>query len=120
MPDSTIGLISDTHGLLRDEAIDALQGASLIIHAGDVGDDDILDRLRVIAPVVAVRGNMDRDSWCMELPVTTTAPPPRLRRPLTRAITSRQGPPRKARPPNRSPRTLSRPPVSPSRSARIE
>ncbi len=55
----TIGVISDTHGLLRDEAIEALQGVDLILHAGDVGGADILERLREIAPVTAVRGNTD-------------------------------------------------------------
>jgi putative phosphoesterase len=55
-----IGVISDTHGLLRPEALQALVGSSLIIHAGDVGDLGILDALRKIAPVVAVRGNIDK------------------------------------------------------------
>lgn len=55
----TIGVISDTHGLLRAEAIEALKGSALIIHAGDVGRADILDRLAEIAPVKAVRGNTD-------------------------------------------------------------
>lgn len=55
-----IGVISDTHGLLRPEAVQALEGSSLIIHAGDVGDPGILDELRKIAPVVAVRGNIDK------------------------------------------------------------
>lgn len=54
-----VGLISDTHGLLRPEALRALEGCGLIIHAGDVGGADILDRLREIAPVHAVRGNVD-------------------------------------------------------------
>ena len=57
---SLIGLISDTHGLLRPEAIAALGGSDLIIHAGDVGASDSLDQLRSIAPVVAVRGNVDK------------------------------------------------------------
>jgi hypothetical protein len=56
-----IGLISDTHGLLRDEAVQALKGSELIIHAGDVGKPEILDALKSLAPVVAVRGNIDRD-----------------------------------------------------------
>jgi putative phosphoesterase len=55
-----IGVISDTHGLLRPEALQALAGSSLIIHAGDVGDPGILDALRKIAPVAAVRGNIDK------------------------------------------------------------
>jgi putative phosphoesterase len=58
-----IGVISDTHGLLRPEALQALAGSSLIIHAGDVGDPGILDALRKIAPVVAVRGNVDTGEW---------------------------------------------------------
>src|ERR1051325_2736059 len=63
-----IGVISDTHGLLRPEAVAALQGSTLIIHAGDVGRPEILDELRKIAPVVAVRGNVDRDAWAERLP----------------------------------------------------
>lgn len=58
-----VGLISDTHGLLRPEAIEALAGCGLIVHAGDVGDPGILERLREIAPVVAVRGNVDTMPW---------------------------------------------------------
>jgi putative phosphoesterase len=65
-----IGVLSDTHGLLRDEVISALQGMDLIIHAGDVGSPDILDALEAIAPVVAVRGNMDRDDRPGNLPKT--------------------------------------------------
>jgi putative phosphoesterase len=68
-----IGVISDTHGLLRDEAIDALSSVDLIIHAGDVGKADILERLREIAPVVAVRGNIDREAWASALPRTAVA-----------------------------------------------
>ena len=67
---SLIGVLSDTHGLLRDEVISALQGMDLIIHAGDVGSPDILDALAAIAPVVAVRGNMDRDDRPGNLPKT--------------------------------------------------
>jgi putative phosphoesterase len=66
----TIGIISDTHGLLRPQAIAALQGSILIIHAGDVGSPDILDALRRIAPVFAVRGNVDKGSWARRLPET--------------------------------------------------
>jgi putative phosphoesterase len=62
-----IGLISDTHGLLRPEAVDALQGSDLIIHAGDVGDLHILDELKSIAPVIAVRGNMDNEGCAYTL-----------------------------------------------------
>jgi uncharacterized protein len=67
---TAIGLISDTHGLLRKEALRALEGAELIIHAGDVGKSEILDTLRAIAPVVAVRGNVDTESWASALPET--------------------------------------------------
>src|SRR5262245_38222326 len=62
-----IGVISDTHGLLRPEAIDALRGSDLIVHAGDIGGPDILEGLRQIAPVVAVRGNNDRQGWARDL-----------------------------------------------------
>jgi uncharacterized protein len=68
-----IGLISDTHGLLRPEAVQALQGSDLIIHAGDVGDPRILEELRLLAPVVAVRGNVDTSAWCANLPQTAVA-----------------------------------------------
>jgi putative phosphoesterase len=68
-----IGLISDTHGLLREEALRALQGAELIVHAGDVGAPEILDALRALAPVVAVRGNVDREEWAQALPLTAVA-----------------------------------------------
>lgn len=66
-----IGVISDTHGLLRPEALVALQGSDRIIHAGDVGDPEILDRLSEIAPVTAVRGNVDRESWARNIPETS-------------------------------------------------
>jgi putative phosphoesterase len=68
-----IGLISDTHGLLRKEAVEALRGSELIIHAGDVGKPEILEELRKIAPVVAVRGNVDTEPWAQALPETTVA-----------------------------------------------
>jgi putative phosphoesterase len=68
-----IGLISDTHGLLREEALRALQGAELIVHAGDVGAPEILDALRAVAPLVAVRGNVDREDWAQALPLTAVA-----------------------------------------------
>jgi len=64
-----IGIISDTHGLLRTEAERALQGMDLIVHAGDVGTPDVLMRLKRIAPVFAVRGNVDTQAWAQELPV---------------------------------------------------
>lgn len=65
-----IGVISDTHGLLRTEAIEALRGSAHIIHAGDVGDPEILKKLATIAPVTAVRGNIDKGSWARKLPET--------------------------------------------------
>lgn len=65
-----IGVISDTHGMLRPAAVDALKGCDHILHAGDVGDPDILDRLREVAPVTAVRGNVDRGAWAEDLPLT--------------------------------------------------
>jgi putative phosphoesterase len=65
---ATIGVISDTHGLLRASAIEALQGSDLIIHAGDVGRAAILGALADIAPVVAVRGNVDHGGWADALP----------------------------------------------------
>jgi putative phosphoesterase len=65
-----IGLISDTHGLLRPEAVHALQGSHLILHAGDVGSPEVLANLRNIAPVVAIRGNVDTEFWASALPET--------------------------------------------------
>ena len=65
-----VGVISDTHGLVRDEALAALHGSDLIVHAGDIGSPGVLERLRQIAPVYAVRGNNDRDAWGMSLPAT--------------------------------------------------
>jgi putative phosphoesterase len=63
-----LGIIADTHGLLRAEAVAALRGAELIIHAGDIGRPEILEQLRAIAPLVAVRGNIDRQGWAAALP----------------------------------------------------
>jgi putative phosphoesterase len=63
-----IGVISDTHGLLRAEALEALRGSDHIIHAGDVGAPEILDKLGAIAPVTAVRGNVDKGTWAQRLP----------------------------------------------------
>jgi putative phosphoesterase len=68
-----VGLISDTHGLLRPEALHALAGSDLIIHAGDVGRPEIVDALRAMAPVVAVRGNIDKGAWADALPATAVA-----------------------------------------------
>ena len=65
-----VGVISDTHGLLRPEALAALAGVDHILHAGDVGDPVILDALRAIAPLTAIRGNVDRTGPCAELPAT--------------------------------------------------
>src|SRR5271156_6246082 len=65
-----IGVISDTHGLLRPEALTALAEAEHILHAGDVGNATILDALRNIAPVTAIRGNIDTSGACAELPPT--------------------------------------------------
>jgi putative phosphoesterase len=65
-----LGVISDTHGLLRPEAVEALRGAQQVIHAGDVGSPEILKKLATIAPVTAVRGNVDRDAWAQQLPET--------------------------------------------------
>jgi uncharacterized protein len=66
----TIGAISDTHGLLRPQALAALAGCDPIIHAGDVGSRDVLARLGALAPVHAVRGNVDHGAWSANLPVT--------------------------------------------------
>lgn len=65
-----IGVISDTHGLVRPGAVKALQGVSRILHAGDIGKPDVLEALRVIAPVTAVRGNVDGGLWASALPET--------------------------------------------------
>jgi putative phosphoesterase len=70
-----IGLISDTHGLMRPEALTALEGSDLIIHAGDVGKAGIIEQLRDVAPVIAVRGNIDKGSWASQLPLTAVAEP---------------------------------------------
>jgi putative phosphoesterase len=68
-----IGLISDTHGLLREQALRSLRGSELIVHAGDVGERKILEELRELAPVVAVRGNVDTADWARTLPLTAVA-----------------------------------------------
>ena len=65
-----VGLISDTHGLMRAEALQALAGSDFIIHAGDIGDQAVIERLAEIAPVTAVRGNNDTDAWAAEIPET--------------------------------------------------
>jgi putative phosphoesterase len=63
-----VGIVSDTHGLLRPQALQALQGSDHIVHAGDIGDASILQALAAIAPVTAVRGNNDTADWARELP----------------------------------------------------
>jgi putative phosphoesterase len=65
-----VGIISDTHGLLRPEAVEALRGCDGILHAGDVGTPKILEALAQIAPVTAIRGNVDTDAWARTLPKT--------------------------------------------------
>ena len=69
-----IGVVSDTHGLLRPQVIDALDGVELILHAGDVGSPEVIDELMELAPVIAIRGNIDRDEWARALPATTAVP----------------------------------------------
>jgi putative phosphoesterase len=68
-----IGLISDTHGLLREQALHALRGLDLIIHAGDVGNPDIVSVLKAEAQVIVVRGNIDKGAWASSLPRTAVA-----------------------------------------------
>jgi putative phosphoesterase len=64
----SLGIISDTHGLLRPEVLKAFKGVHRILHAGDIGDPDVLEALRTVAPVVAVRGNNDRGAWARRIP----------------------------------------------------
>jgi hypothetical protein len=68
--DILVGVISDTHGLLRPEAVDALRGVELILHAGDVGKPEVLDELRRLAPTFVVRGNVDHGDWASQLPAS--------------------------------------------------
>ncbi len=70
MSELRVGVISDTHGLLRPEAIAALRGSDLVIHAGDVGRPELIDALRAIAPLWVVRGNVDLGGWAENLPET--------------------------------------------------
>ena len=70
MTKTIIGVISDTHGLLRPEAKQALQGCNAILHAGDIGTTEVLDELRAIAPLYVVRGNVDCAAWAMAYPET--------------------------------------------------
>jgi uncharacterized protein len=72
-PALTVGVISDTHGLLRPEAVAALAGVDQILHAGDVGTPDILASLKAIAPTTVVRGNVDHGVWATALPLTDVA-----------------------------------------------
>lgn len=65
-----VGVISDTHGLLRPEALEALRGSEHIIHAGDIGAPEIIGELKKIAPVTAIRGNVDVQTWAREFPET--------------------------------------------------
>jgi len=65
-----VGIISDTHSLIRPEALKALDGASLIVHAGDIGSPIILDTLKGLAPVIAIRGNIDKQDWAVPIPET--------------------------------------------------
>ncbi len=64
-----IGVISDTHNLLRPEAVEALKNADLIIHAGDICNLKILEELKMLAPIVVVRGNNDKGSWANDIPI---------------------------------------------------
>jgi len=68
--ETLVGVISDTHGLLRPEAVAALRGSQVILHAGDVGAPVVLDQLRALAPTCAVRGNIDTQPWAARLPAT--------------------------------------------------
>ncbi|TQV68049.1 metallophosphoesterase family protein [Exilibacterium tricleocarpae] len=68
----TIGVIADTHGLLRPAAIEALQGVDAIIHAGDIGKEEIVHELVQIAPLTVIRGNIDTDAWAQTYPDTAT------------------------------------------------
>lgn len=69
-PEYLVGLISDTHGLVRSEALDALEGVDLIVHAGDIGKPEVLKALKTVAPVAAIRGNNDTGAWAKPLPET--------------------------------------------------
>nr|MDJ0990322.1 metallophosphoesterase family protein [Desulfobacterales bacterium] len=68
----TVGVISDTHGRLHPSALKTLKGCSLTLHAGDVGKAEVLRQLETVAPVIAVRGNVDRGVWAESLPVSKT------------------------------------------------
>jgi putative phosphoesterase len=68
---TTVGVISDTHGLLRPQALDALRGCDVLIHAGDIGAPEVLEALRELAPLTAVRGNNDTAPWATSIPEDT-------------------------------------------------
>lgn len=70
MATTTIGVVSDTHGLLRPQALERLRGVDRIVHAGDIGSPEVLRILEAVAPVTAVRGNNDRGAWALALPET--------------------------------------------------
>jgi uncharacterized protein len=70
MSEVLVGIISDTHGLVRPEAVKALKGSELLIHAGDIGNPQVIEQLHEIAPTFVVRGNNDRGAWAADLPVT--------------------------------------------------
>lgn len=65
---TVIGVISDTHGLMRSEALEGLENVALIVHAGDIGDPSVIERLQRIAPIIAVRGNVDTGEWAKRFP----------------------------------------------------
>ena len=71
MAEHVVGVISDTHGLIRPQALKALRGSEHIVHAGDIGAPAVLEALAAIAPVTAIRGNNDRDAWARQLPEAT-------------------------------------------------
>ena len=70
MSEITVGLISDTHGLIRAEAIRALRGCDLLIHAGDIGNPEVIEPLRALAPTFVIRGNVDTEAWASSIPAT--------------------------------------------------
>ena len=73
MSRTIVGVISDTHGLVRQEALDALRGCSHILHAGDIGKPEVIESLSKLAPVTAIRGNNDKGAWASGLPTTEVA-----------------------------------------------
>jgi putative phosphoesterase len=71
-PVPLIGIISDTHGLLRPQAVELLRGADLIVHGGDIGSPEVVEQLSEIAPLVVIRGNIDKKEWAEQFPPTQT------------------------------------------------